>query len=115
MASVLLVEDEVLIRIMIAAMVEELGHVVAAEAGNIEAGCDLAENADFDLALLDVNVGGAMITPVAEVIERRGLPFLFATGYATTGLPKAFQGKPVLRKPFPIEQLRDALDAIIGA
>ena len=47
MASVLLVEDEVFIRIMIADMVKELGHVVAAEAGNIEAGCDLAENGDW--------------------------------------------------------------------
>jgi hypothetical protein len=44
---------------MIADMVKELGHCVAAEAGNFEAGCDLAENGDFDLALLDVNVEGA--------------------------------------------------------
>jgi CheY-like chemotaxis protein len=62
MASVLLVEDEVLIRMMIAGMVEELGYRVAAEAGDIEAGCDLAENTDFDLALLDVIWQRALIS-----------------------------------------------------
>ena len=60
--SVLLVEDEVLIRMMIADMIEELGHVVVAEAGNIQSALDLAKTADFQLAILDVNVAGEKST-----------------------------------------------------
>ena len=51
-----------------------------AEAGNIHEGKRLAETAAFDLALLDANVGGESILSVAEIIERRGVPFLFVTG-----------------------------------
>ncbi len=56
-ASIFLVEDEALIRMMLAEMVEELGHRVVAEAGNIVAGQALAETAIFDLAILDINIG----------------------------------------------------------
>ena len=65
---------------MLADMVEELGHPVVAEAGNIEVGQALAETAIFDLAILDINIAGR-ISPVAEIIHRRGLPFVFVSGY----------------------------------
>jgi len=63
--SVFLVEDEVMIRMMVADMLEELGFAVAAEAGDIDEAIRLAETADFDLAILDVNVNGKIISPVA--------------------------------------------------
>jgi hypothetical protein len=63
--SVLLVEDEALIRMMIAGMIEELGHTVVAEAGNIAHALRLAKTADFGIAILDINVGGDRIEPVA--------------------------------------------------
>ena len=64
--AVLLVEDEALIRMMIAGMVEELGHTVAGEAANIPDALQLAQAADFDVAILDINVGGSRIDPVAR-------------------------------------------------
>jgi CheY-like chemotaxis protein len=73
-ASIFLVEDEILIRMMLAEMVEELGHRVVAEAGNIKDGQVLAGSAVFDLALLDINLAGRCISPVAEIIARRDLP-----------------------------------------
>jgi CheY-like chemotaxis protein len=88
--SVLLVEDEALIRMMIAEMLEDLGHHVVAETSRIDAALRLAETAKFDLALLDVNVAGSSILPVDNIIERRGFPILFVSGYATTGLPEPF-------------------------
>jgi CheY-like chemotaxis protein len=100
-SGILLVEDEALIRMMIAEMVEELGHRVVAEAGNVETGCELAQNASFDLALLDINLDGSSSAPVAEIIEKRGLPFLFVSGYGLAGLPQGFRERPVLQKPFP--------------
>jgi len=73
-ASIFLAEDEALIRMMLAEMVDELGHRVVAEAGNIQDAQVLAETAIFDLAILDINIAGSSIVPVAEIIDRRGLP-----------------------------------------
>jgi CheY-like chemotaxis protein len=108
--SLFLVEDEALIRMMIADMVEELGHRVIAEAGSVHEALHLAETVEFDFALLDVNLAGESVAPVAIAIERRGLPFLFVTGYASSGLSEPFSGKPVLRKPFLIASLKQAID-----
>jgi CheY-like chemotaxis protein len=74
--SIFLVEDEALIRMMLADMIEQLGHRVVAEAGNIEAGKALAETAIYDLAILDINIAGRNIRPVAEIVNKRGLPFV---------------------------------------
>src|ERR1700694_1712336 len=75
--AVLLVEDEALIRMMIAGMIEELGHKVVGEAGNITEALNLATYADFSIAILDINLGGYGIEPVVEVIDRGGLLFVF--------------------------------------
>ena len=85
--SVFLVEDEVMIRMMVADMLEELGYRVVAEAGEINEAMKLAQSVDFDIAILDVNVNGKVISPVAELIQARNLPFIFATGYGSSGLP----------------------------
>jgi DNA-binding NtrC family response regulator len=112
-ASVLLVEDEALIRMMIAGMVEELGHSVAGEAANITDALRLARTADFEIAILDINLGGSKIDPVAAVIYSRGLPFIFASGYGAAGVPEAFRDCPVLQKPFLIERLGAAIKAAL--
>src|SRR5436305_12660414 len=75
--SVFLVEDEVMIRMMVADMLDELGYSVAAEAGEINEAIRLAQSAEFDLAILDVNVNGKVISPVAELINARKRPFIF--------------------------------------
>jgi DNA-binding response OmpR family regulator len=93
---------------------DELGHRVVAEAGNIDEGQRLAQTAHFALALLDVNLGGESVVPVAEIIEGRGLPFLFITGYAESGLPEPFDERPILRKPFAIATLGHAIEAVLA-
>jgi DNA-binding response OmpR family regulator len=103
--SVFLVEDEAMIRMMVADMLEELGYSIAAEAGEIEQALKLAHTTDFDIAILDVNVNGKLISPVAEVIEARNRPFIFATGYGTQGLPPEYRDRPALQKPFQMENL----------
>lgn len=85
--SVFLVEDEVMIRMMVADMLEELGYKIAAEAGDITEAMRLAQAIEFDIAILDVNVNGKVISPVADVIKAKGCPFIFATGYGSSGLP----------------------------
>lgn len=113
-ASVLIVEDEAIIRIMIADMLAELGHRVVAEAGTISDARSLAETEKFDLALLDVNVGGQNIAPVTEVLLARGIPFVFITGYDPEGLQESSGKTLVLQKPFPISKLKDAIETILG-
>jgi CheY-like chemotaxis protein len=110
MLRILVVEDEVLIRMMVTEMLEELGHTIAAEAGKVDNAIDLARSANFDLAILDVNLGGEIITPVAEVIKTRGLPIIFATGYGAWGVPDEFSRYMTLQKPFELKTLGAAIE-----
>jgi CheY-like chemotaxis protein len=111
--SVFLVEDEVMIRMMVADMLEELGYRVAAEAGEIAEAIRLAQSTEFDIAILDVNVNGKVISPVAEVIHARNRPFIFATGYGSSGLPEEFRDRPALQKPFQLETLARMIDSAL--
>jgi CheY-like chemotaxis protein len=108
-----LVEDEVMIRMMVADMLEELGFSVAAEAGEISEAVRLAQSTVFDLAILDVNVNGKVITPVAELIKARNLPFIFATGYGSSGLPEDYRDRPALQKPFQLETLAQMINSTL--
>jgi CheY-like chemotaxis protein len=112
--SVLLVEDEVMIRMMVADMLSELGYSIAAEAGEIDEAIRLAQSAEYDFAILDVNVNGKVISPVADLITARNRPFIFATGYGSSGLPVEYRDRPALQKPFQIETLARAIDQALA-
>jgi CheY-like chemotaxis protein len=111
---VLVVEDELMIRMLLEGMLTDLGHTVAAEAGSIEEALSLAKQGDFDVAVLDVNLNNQPITPVAEALVKRGVPFVFASGYGQRGVPEAFRQSPTLQKPFQIEALAQAIDAALA-
>jgi DNA-binding response OmpR family regulator len=112
-ASIFLVEDEALIRMALAAMVEELGHRVVLQAASIADAGSYAMTGVFDLAILDINIGGYGIDPVADVLEKRGLPFFFITGYGKSHLPSLFRRRTVLEKPVSMETLRQTIDALL--
>jgi CheY-like chemotaxis protein len=107
--SFFVVEDEALIRMMLVDMIEELGHAVVAEAGSIEDAMRLASHTVFDIAVLDINLGGSKSTPVAEVLAKRALPFIFSSGYGEDGVPEDFRNRPMLRKPFQLDELDRAV------
>ena len=111
--SVFLVEDETMIRMMVAEMLIDLGYRIAGEAGDIDEALRLAETLDFDIALLDVNVNGKVISPVAHAIAARERPFVFATGYGAQGMPEEFRGRPVLQKPFQMETLARMIETAL--
>jgi DNA-binding NtrC family response regulator len=113
-ASLFLVEDEAVVRMMLTQMVKDLGHRVAAEAGNIRDASEYAMTCTFDVAILDINIGGFRIDPVADLIERRGLPFLFVTGYGAHWLPSLFRKRPVLEKPVSAEKLRHTINSLLA-
>ncbi|QOZ78557.1 response regulator [Bradyrhizobium sp. CCBAU 53351] len=114
MASVLLIEDETLIRMMIADMLAELGHSLVGEAGDLAGGLQLAGAPDIHAAILDVQLGADSSGPIAEALQSRGVPFAFATGYGSKGLPENFKNSLVLRKPFPLEELERCLKLLLG-
>jgi CheY-like chemotaxis protein len=112
-ASILLLEDEALIRMMLVEMVEELGHRIVAEAGSVVDGCSLAEIEEYDLAILDINLQGFNVQPVAKVVRERGL-LVFLTGYGSKGVPDEFIGMPVLDKPCSPEALKCTIDSLLS-
>lgn len=112
--SVLLVEDEVIIRMMIADMLDELGHKVVAEAGKVDEALRLAANVDVDFAVLDVSLAGEYVTPVADLLVARDLPFFFASGYGSSGLPNGYQHHAALQKPFQIESLAEMIQSMLA-
>lgn len=113
MASVILIEDETLIRMMQADMLADLGHSVAGEAGSLSAGISLAEVARCDAAILDVQLGPDHSEAIAAVLKRRGIPFAFATGYGSAAMPEPFREHLVLRKPFRIDELERCMKVLL--
>jgi len=111
---VLVVEDEYLIRMLLEDMLEELGYDMAAGVGTVSEASEAASNGDFHAAILDVNLDGQEIYPVADILAERGLPFVFVTGYGERSLPDPHRGRPALQKPFQAEQLRVALADLLA-
>jgi CheY-like chemotaxis protein len=108
---VLVVEDELMIRMLLQDMLADLGHTLAGEAGRIEDAVALARQGEYDIAILDVNLNGQPISPVVEVLLERGVPFVFATGYGQRGVPEHYRGSPTLQKPFQADALAEAINA----
>lgn len=98
--KVLVVEDEMMVSMLIEDMLADLGCTVVGPASRLDEAIDLARTADLDCAVLDVNLGGQPIFPLADLLRERGAPFAFATGYGDAGLRDADRGTPVLQKPF---------------
>jgi CheY-like chemotaxis protein len=112
---VLVVEDELMIRMLLQDMLADLGHTLAGEAGRIDEAMALARDGDFDVAILDVNLNGQPISPVVEILVARGLPFVFATGYGQRGVPEPYRQTPTLQKPFQADALAQAIEAAVPA
>ena len=106
---ILVVEDEAAISLLLEDMLLDFGCEVVGPAGRLAAALDLAVSETFDLAILDVNVAGEPIYPVAEALERRNVPFVFSTGYGSAGIKDVYRDRPVVQKPFAQNDLRQRL------
>ncbi len=110
---ILVVEDEALIAVMVEDMLTEMGSVVIGPAGTIEAALAFARSEEIDAAVLDVNVRGERIDPVADALMSRGVPVLFATGYGEVRLASG-AATTVIDKPYTQEKLARGLAAALG-
>ncbi|BAU93176.1 hypothetical protein MPPM_4571 [Methylorubrum populi] len=107
--KVLIVEDEYLIMDEVKRIVEAAGGIVVGAHGNLDD--DVFERSALrtDIAMLDINVRGKMIYPLADVLRERGVPFIFATGYDFESIPDKFASVPRIQKPFDADELVNAL------
>ena len=105
---VLLVEDESLVVMLGEDMLLDLGCEVEV-AMRLDKAIDLARGADLDMAILDVNLGETCSYPVADALFKRGIPFIFATGYGLSGIEPAYQAIPVMQKPYQVAQMERLL------
>ena len=106
---ILLVEDEGVIVMLVARMLESAGCTVVGVAARVNDALDKVANLVFDVALLDINLAGNVTYPVADALRARGIPFVFATGYGSAALKAELRGAPVLSKPYVLAQLTAAL------
>jgi CheY-like chemotaxis protein len=106
---VLLVEDEPIIAMSVEDMLVDLGCLVVGPAFSASAAETLARNEHFDAALLDINMGDGASYPIAVILRERNIPFSFATGYGSGGVPAGLGHVSVLAKPYTEENLADTL------
>jgi len=107
--SVLVVEDEAIISFLIEDMLTELGAADVRHAGTLAAALAQLDARLPDIAVLDVNLGGERVYPVAERLESAGIRFIFITGYGKSGMDPRWSARIVVQKPFNLETMAAAL------
>lgn len=112
---ILVVEDEALVALDLECTLEDMGWQVAGLMGGVRQALNWldAQPSAPQAALLDVNLGGEMVFPVAEALEARRIPFAFATGYADVVARSGFADTPTLSKPVDHDRLREVLEALL--
>ena len=114
---VFVVEDEALVLLTLEDMLSDLGCQVIVSVQQVEEALRLALDVVVDVALLDVNVGGTRIDPVAHILATRGIPIVFVTGYETTSLPSPPPAAPDavrVAKPFLAAELAQGILQALG-
>jgi CheY-like chemotaxis protein len=97
---VLIVEDEMLVALMIEDLLQELGCNTVGPCGNVRTALEIARTEPLDLAVLDVNLDGEKVYPVAMLLTERNIPFLFVSGYGDEAIPHDHSAWKVCTKPF---------------
>jgi CheY-like chemotaxis protein len=112
---ILVVEDEALVAMLLETMLEDMGFVPVGPVDDIDTALEVLRNDNrLDGALLDVNVAGREVFPVAAALKAKGVPFVFSTGYGEGGLPDDWRGHPTIQKPFTEDAVREALFKALG-
>jgi len=110
---VLIVEDAVLLALELETGLSEAGAQVVGPAYELEEAMNLLSS-PIDAAVLDANLNGLSVIPVAEALAARGVPFVFATGYGDSGAPIGFDA-PIIRKPYDVTQVAAAVAGVLGS
>lgn len=111
----LIVEDELLVLMDLEDKLADMGYLVVGKAANLERGRVLARELDLDVAVIDVNLSGANSAAIADELNARGVPFVFATGYTKSGIPERYRERVSIAKPYETASLRRALELVLSA
>lgn len=112
---VLVVEDAPMIAMDLQEMLEGLGWEVIGPTGNLGVALELAGEEELDAAVIDINIRGGKIYPVARALAARNVPFLLASGYADRTLPADLADRPRIEKPYNPVLLEQRLRALVDA
>lgn len=102
---ILVVEDEALIAMNLEDALTDLGHEVVGIAGRMDDALALAREVELDFAVLDITIADGRSFAIADVLQERGIPFVFASGYGSEGLADGYKDASVLRKPYDAKEL----------
>lgn len=111
--SILVVEDEAIVSMLVESMLEDLGCDDVWYASNVTEALDLLGQRTPDAAILDVNLAGEQAYPIARKLAAAQVPFVFATGYGASGLRGEWTDRPVIQKPFQRDALAAALASVL--
>ena len=106
---VLVVEDEMYVAMLLEDTLADLGYDVVGPIARVPDGVRLANSERLDGAILDLNLAGADVFPVARELADRGIPFVFVSGYDLSHLPQEWRGHPKLQKPFERHSLAQCM------
>jgi CheY-like chemotaxis protein len=106
--TIFIVEDEGMVSMLLKELLEELGYAVVDTAANLADALNKAATTKADAAILDVNLDGENTLPVAAELGKRGIPYMFATGYGQGPVEQSPE-VPVLSKPFALDDLERIL------
>ena len=112
--SILIVEDEPLIAMMLEDFLLSLGHEVRATCESVSEALKAVQAGDFDLAILDVNLKGESVWPVASALRGLDIPFILASGGHVDPPPAEFASVPMIDKPYTIDRVTPALEAALA-
>jgi CheY-like chemotaxis protein len=111
---VMVVEDEMLVALLIEDMLREEGCSILGPFNTVAKALIAVATGGFDLAVLDVNLAGEKVYPVAEALAARNIPFLFLSGYGEAAIPPGRPKWKVCNKPFRGSELTDMLSATLA-
>jgi len=112
---VLVVEDEAIVAMLLENILEDIGCTPVGPALGLEQALSLvAAETALDAAILDVNLRGERVYPVAEALSGRGIPIIFATGYGEGGVEGAWRGRPTVQKPYTVDDIVRTLASVLA-
>jgi CheY-like chemotaxis protein len=111
---VLVVEDNGLLCCVLEESLHEAGCEVVGPFARLTEALDAVPDAQIDIAVLDLNIRGELVSPLAEELSQRGVPFVLTSGYQGRDIPRSLQGARQLRKPYTTEDVLEQLAAVVA-
>ena len=111
---ILIVEDEFLVALQLEDDLKTLGGETVGTYGDLKSATDAARREEFDVAVLDINLNGRLVYPLADELAARGVPFIFVSGYSMANLPERFRAAPRIAKPYSVAALVSEVRSAVG-